>query len=134
MFIVQYKIPTTPLRTRGINTTLKHFPMRHITLIYLKGLKSYWLTLKRPRGGRNQDAAFLDALPVLQGKGTIIKPPCNFHFWCLKLVQGMNLGGCIKKILKILNFEKKILSKQRRKFQKFYFFPKNGHKFHFFVS
>ena len=38
-----YKNAATPLRTRGINTTHQHFQMRYITLIYLKGLKSYWL-------------------------------------------------------------------------------------------
>ena len=41
---------------------------------------------KTTKGGRNQDAACLDALPVQKDKDTIIKPPCNFHFWCLKLV------------------------------------------------
>ena len=39
--IAQYKNAATPLRTRGINTTHQHFQMRYITLIYLKGLKSY---------------------------------------------------------------------------------------------
>ena len=39
--IAQYKNPATPLITRGINTTQQHFQMRFITLIYLKGLKSY---------------------------------------------------------------------------------------------
>ena len=41
MGIAQYKNAATPLRTRGINTTHQHFQMRYITLIYLKGLKSY---------------------------------------------------------------------------------------------
>ena len=41
MGVVQYKNAATPLRTKGINTTHKHFQMRYITLIYLKGLKSY---------------------------------------------------------------------------------------------
>ena len=35
---------------------------------------------KQAKGGRNQDAASLDALPVQQGKGTIIKPPCICNF------------------------------------------------------
>ena len=41
MGVGQYKNAATPLRTRGINTTYQHFQMRYITLIYLKGLKSY---------------------------------------------------------------------------------------------
>ena len=41
MDVGQYKNAVTPLRTRGINTTHQHFQMRYITLIYLKGLKSY---------------------------------------------------------------------------------------------
>ena len=41
MGVGQYKNAATPLRTRGINTTHQHFQMRYITLIYLKGLKSY---------------------------------------------------------------------------------------------
>ena len=41
MGIAQYKNGVTPLRTRGINTTHQCFQMRYITLIYLKGLKSY---------------------------------------------------------------------------------------------
>ena len=42
MGIAQYKNAATPLRSRGINTTHQHFQMRYKTLIYLKGLKSYW--------------------------------------------------------------------------------------------
>ena len=41
MVIAQYKSAATPLKTRGIDTTHQHFQMRYITLIYLKGLKSY---------------------------------------------------------------------------------------------
>ena len=41
MCVGQYKNAATPLRTRGINTTHQYFQMRYITLIYLKGLKSY---------------------------------------------------------------------------------------------
>ena len=37
-----YKNTATPLRTRGIYTTHQHFQMRCITLIYLKGFKSYY--------------------------------------------------------------------------------------------
>ena len=43
MGIAQYKDDATLLKTKGINTTHQHFQMRYITLIYLKGLKSYWL-------------------------------------------------------------------------------------------
>ena len=43
MGIAQYKNAATPLRTKAINTTHQHFQMRYITLIYLKGLKSYLL-------------------------------------------------------------------------------------------
>ena len=39
--IALYKNESTPLRTRGNNTTHQHFQLRYITLIYLKGLKSY---------------------------------------------------------------------------------------------
>ena len=41
MGVEQYKNAAIPLRTRGIDTTLQNFQMRYITLIYLKGLKSY---------------------------------------------------------------------------------------------
>ena len=41
MGMTQYKNAATPLRTRGINTTHQYFQMRYISLIYLKGLKSY---------------------------------------------------------------------------------------------
>ena len=37
----QYKNATLPLRFSGINTTLLGFPKRYITLVDLKGLKSY---------------------------------------------------------------------------------------------
>ena len=39
--LAQYKHATPPLRFSGINTTLLGFPKRCITLVYLKGLKSY---------------------------------------------------------------------------------------------
>ena len=41
MGLGQYKDTAKPLKTRGIITTHQHFQMRYITLIYLKGLKSY---------------------------------------------------------------------------------------------
>ena len=41
MGIAQYENDATPFRTKGIITTQQHFQMRYITLIYLKGLKSY---------------------------------------------------------------------------------------------
>ena len=41
MGVGRYKNAATSLRTKGINTTYQHFQMRYITLIYLKGLKSY---------------------------------------------------------------------------------------------
>ena len=37
----QYKNIATPLSTSDINTTPQHFQMRYITLIFLKGLKSF---------------------------------------------------------------------------------------------
>ena len=43
MDVGQYKKVATQLTTRGINTTHQHFQINYITLIYLKGLKSYWL-------------------------------------------------------------------------------------------
>ena len=46
MGIAQYENAAIPLRSRGISTTHQHFQMRYITLIYLKGLKSYWLKQK----------------------------------------------------------------------------------------
>ena len=39
--LAQYKYATPPLRFSGIITTLLGFPKRCITLVYLKGLKSY---------------------------------------------------------------------------------------------
>ena len=41
MGVGQYKNAATPLITKGIRATHQHFQMRYITLIYLKGLKSY---------------------------------------------------------------------------------------------
>ena len=41
MSIAEYKSAATQLKTKGIDTTHQHFQMRYITLIYLKGLKSY---------------------------------------------------------------------------------------------
>ena len=39
--LAQYKHATPPLSFSGIITTLLGFPKRYITLVYLKGLKSY---------------------------------------------------------------------------------------------
>ena len=39
--LAQYKNAILPLSFLGINTTLLGFPKRYITLVYLKGLKSY---------------------------------------------------------------------------------------------
>ena len=39
--LAQYKHATLPLSFLGINTKLLGFPKRCITLVYLKGLKSY---------------------------------------------------------------------------------------------
>ena len=39
--LAQYKHATLPLSFLGLNTTLLGFPKRCITLVYLKGLKSY---------------------------------------------------------------------------------------------
>merc|ERR1739844_31043 len=39
--LAQYKHATPPLRFSGIITILLGFPKRYITLVYLKGLKSY---------------------------------------------------------------------------------------------
>ena len=44
------------------------------------------------------------------------------------------LGGCIKKIFKILNFEKKNLVKVEAKISKNLFFPKKWPQISFFVS
>ena len=32
----------------------------------------------------------------------IVKPSCNYHFWCLKQSKNINLGGLSKKFLKKL--------------------------------
>ena len=42
--VAPFKSTSTPLITRGINTTRQHFQMRYITLFYLKWLKSYQLS------------------------------------------------------------------------------------------
>ena len=44
MGILKYENAATPLSTSGINTTHQHFQMRYITLLQLKGLKSYQLS------------------------------------------------------------------------------------------
>ena len=45
----------------------------------------------------------------------VVKPSCNYHFWCLWLEENKNLGGCIKIFLKNLRsknfYLQKILSK-----------------------
>ena len=43
MVIVQYKDAAKALISRGINTTHQCFQMRYVTLILVKGLKSYQL-------------------------------------------------------------------------------------------
>ena len=41
MGVAQHEKADMQLKTIGIDTTHQHFQMRYITLIYLKGLKSY---------------------------------------------------------------------------------------------
>ena len=37
-------------------------------------------------GGRNQDGLCLTARHLAWHRARSVKPPCNFHFWCLELV------------------------------------------------
>ena len=46
MDIAQYENVTTPLRTKGINTTHQQFQMRYVTLFQLKGPNIYMLKQK----------------------------------------------------------------------------------------
>ena len=41
MGVAQQRAATTPLSSYSINTTLQGFQKRYITLLYVKGLKSY---------------------------------------------------------------------------------------------
>ena len=54
-----------------------------------------------------------------------VKPSCIFHFWCLKQVKNINLGGCIKNFSKNLSFEKKNFVVAGTKILKNRFFQKN---------
>ena len=36
-----------------------------------------------------------------------VKPSCIFHFWCLKQVKNINLGGLYKKSFEKFEFRKK---------------------------
>ena len=42
--VAECRHAATPLSSYSINTTLQGFQMRYITLLYLKGLKSYQLS------------------------------------------------------------------------------------------
>ena len=44
--VLQYKNAIMPLNSLAIHTTHQHFQRRYITLLFLKGLKSYWPKLK----------------------------------------------------------------------------------------
>ena len=76
-------------------------------------------------GGWNQPTATLKARHVVCDEVRSVKPSCIFHFWCLKQVKNINLGGCIKKFSKNLSFEKKNFVKAGTKILKNPFFAKN---------
>ena len=46
-------------------------------------------------GGRNQPTALSMAYRFVCDEVRSVKPSCIFHFWCLKQVKNINLGGCI---------------------------------------
>ena len=71
---------------------LEQTPSR-VTTVFTNKLR---FNPKQAKGGRNQDAACLDTLPVQQGKGAIIKPPCICHFACPKQHSKFQFRICIK--------------------------------------
>ena len=52
--------------------------------------------------GRNQDIARLKASCFDWDEVWVVKPSCNFHFWCLQTTKKNDFGGYIKKFLKNL--------------------------------
>ena len=55
----------------------------------------------------------------------VVKPSCNYHFWCLWLEENKNFVGCIKNFLKNLRSKKFFCKKLNRKFWKIQFLQKN---------
>ena len=45
-------------------------------------------------GGRNPPETLSMAYRFVCNEVKSVKPSCNFHFWCLKQVKNINLGGC----------------------------------------
>ena len=89
--LAQHKHATPPLSFSGIITTLLGFPKRYITLVYLKGLKSY------------QPSKFkrVDFLPLY-----LVKRTFRLHFYWqllspLRYTKVINLFGKPRSVLLI---------------------------------
>ena len=92
------------------------------------------LTLKRVGGGRNPPKPTFRARHFVCDLLRSVKPSCIFHFWCLKQVKHINLGGCIENFSKILSFEKKNFVEAWSKILKNLFFTKISQKMYCFRS
>ena len=82
------------------------------------------LTIIRRGGGGKYVTSSLMACRSEWNRGRSVKPHCICHFWCLKSLYGMILGGYVK-FFENFEFWKKIFFlKLRRKFWKFFFSKK----------
>ena len=79
-------------------------------------------------GGRKYVTSSLTACRSERNRARSVKPHCIFHFWCLKSLYGMILGGYLK-FLKILSFEKKFFFEIVTKILKILFFKKKCNNF-----
>ena len=89
------------------------------TLIYKKIINP-----KKTGGGLNQDEGSSSARHDLGDEVMVVKPSCNYHFWCLWLEENKNFGGCIKFFWKICVRKIFFCKKLNRKFWKIQFLQK----------
>ena len=72
----------------------------------------------------NQDEGSSSARHDLGDEVMVVKPSCNYHFWCLWLEENKNFGGCIKFFLKNLRSKNFFLQKIESKILKNSIFAK----------
>ena len=67
----------------------------------------------------NQDEGFLSTRHDFGEEVMVIKPSCNYHFWCLWLEKNKNFWGCIKRFLKYLRSKLFFAKSWIKNFEKF---------------
>ena len=82
----------------------------------------------------NQDEGSSSARHDLGDEVMVVKPSCNYHFWCLWLEENKNFGGCIKFFWKICVRKNFFCKKLNRKFWKIQFLQKFFIKLYFSTS